>query len=71
MKAMLVLVMGLCSVGTVFGQLLAEHLTGRLAASDLPLPFTDVTRPGLRAGLEAVIELGAQVAHFAGHRHLV
>ena len=54
--------------GTVFGRLLAEHLTGRLAASDLPLPFSDVTPQSFRSVREAVIELGAQLAHFAGHR---
>lgn len=54
--------------GTVFGRLLAEHLTGRLAEADLPLPFTDVAPQSWRTAREAVIELGAQLAHFAGHR---
>ena len=54
--------------GTVFGRLLAEHLVGRLAAADLPLPFCDIARQSLRTAREAVIELGAQLAHFAGYR---
>ena len=54
--------------GTVFGRLLADHLTGRLAEADLPLPFTDVAPQGLRPAREAVIELGAQLAHLADRR---
>jgi glycine/D-amino acid oxidase-like deaminating enzyme len=54
--------------GTVFGRILAEHLTGSLAESELPLPVTEISQPMLGWAREAVIELGAQAAHLAGHR---
>ncbi|MBX5169342.1 FAD-binding oxidoreductase [Rhizobium sp. NZLR1b] len=54
--------------GTVFGRTLAEHILGRLAEADLPLPLTSPTEPRLRALKELWYEAGAQVAHFADAR---
>jgi glycine/D-amino acid oxidase-like deaminating enzyme len=56
------------SPGTVFGKLLAEHVSGRLAEGDMPLPLTEVSLPAFRRSKEAYYEIGAQVAHFAGSR---
>ncbi|MBY5642527.1 NAD(P)/FAD-dependent oxidoreductase [Rhizobium leguminosarum] len=54
--------------GTVFGRTLAEHILGRLAEADLPLPLTSPTEPSFRALKEIWYEAGAQVAHFADAR---
>jgi sarcosine oxidase len=54
--------------GTVFGRTLAEHILGRLAEADLPLPLTAPTEPSFRALKEIWYEAGAQVAHFADAR---
>ncbi|MBX4907409.1 MULTISPECIES: FAD-binding oxidoreductase [Rhizobium] len=54
--------------GTVFGRTLAEHILGRLAEADLPLPLTSPTEPSFRALKELWYEAGAQVAHFADAR---
>ena len=56
------------SPGTTFGKILAEHILGRVAEKDLPLPITDPKLPAVRSVKEAYYELGAQVAHFAGER---
>ncbi len=56
------------SPGTTFGKVLAEHILGRIADADLPLPFTNPKLPPLRAVKEAYYELGAQIAHFASER---
>ena len=56
------------SPGTTFGKILAEHILGRIAEKDLPLPITDPKLPVGRSVKEAYYELGAQVAHFAGER---
>lgn len=56
------------SPGTTFGKVLAEHVLGRIAEKDLPLPITDPKLPAVRSVKEAYYELGAQVAHFAGER---
>ncbi|MDR6668332.1 FAD-binding oxidoreductase [Rhizobium sp. 1399] len=54
--------------GTVFGRTLAEHILGRMAEADLPLPLTDPREPSFRALKELWYEAGAQVAHFADAR---
>ncbi|MEI1252645.1 NAD(P)/FAD-dependent oxidoreductase [Rhizobium aouanii] len=54
--------------GTVFGRTLAEHILGRLAEADLPLPLTSPTEPNFRALKEMWYEAGAQVAHLADAR---
>ena len=54
--------------GTVFGRVLADHILGRIAEEDLPLPVTAPDRPALPALREAYYEVGAQIAHLAGAR---
>ena len=54
--------------GTVFGRILAEHIGGRLAEKDLPLPVTDPAAPPMRRLKEAFYEFGAQAAHLADAR---
>lgn len=49
--------------GTVFGQVLAQHLTGRLREEDLPLPISDARPQRFRTVREGIYEYGAQVAH--------
>ena len=51
--------------GTVFGSVLADHILGRIAAKDLPLPVTAPDAPALPALREAYYEAGAQIAHAA------
>ncbi len=52
--------------GTVFGRVLADHILGRVAEKDLPLPVTTPDTPTLPALREAYYEAGAQIAHAAG-----
>ena len=54
--------------GTVFGRLLAEHIVGKIAEADLPLPVTQPKEQGLRAIREGYYEVGAQLAHLVGSR---
>jgi sarcosine oxidase len=54
--------------GTVFGRLLAEHIVGKIAQADLPLPVTQPKEQGLRAIREGYYEVGAQLAHLVGNR---
>jgi len=54
--------------GTVFGQVLAGHILGRIAEADLPLPVTEPDRPSFPAIREAYYETGAQLAHLTGAR---
>ncbi|WP_029011289.1 NAD(P)/FAD-dependent oxidoreductase [Azospirillum halopraeferens] len=54
--------------GTVFGRCLAQHLSGSLPDSALPLPVTDPQPARWRAAREAWYEVGAQIAHAAGAR---
>jgi glycine/D-amino acid oxidase-like deaminating enzyme len=54
--------------GTVFGRILADHLNGRLAEADLPLPVTEVACAHFSWAREFGIETGAQVVHAAGYR---
>jgi glycine/D-amino acid oxidase-like deaminating enzyme len=54
--------------GTVFGRILAEHVSGRLAESDLPLPVTAPTDAPMRRLKEAFYEVGAQAAHLVDAR---
>ncbi len=49
--------------GTVFGRTLADHVLGRIAEQDLPLPVTTPDAPALPALREAYYEAGAQIAH--------
>ncbi len=52
--------------GTVFGRALADHLLGRIAEKDLPLPLTTPEKPSLPLLREAYYEVGAQIAHAVG-----
>ncbi|MGH6861072.1 MAG: NAD(P)/FAD-dependent oxidoreductase, partial [Phyllobacterium sp.] len=54
--------------GTVFGRILAEHIAGKLAEADLPLPVTRPKEEGLRTIREGYYEVGAQLAHLVGNR---
>jgi len=54
--------------GTVFGRVLADHILGRIAEKDLPLPVTAPDKPALPSLREAYYEVGAQIAHLAGAR---
>jgi glycine/D-amino acid oxidase-like deaminating enzyme len=54
--------------GTVFGSVLADHILGRSAEADLPLPVTAPVDAGFRTIKESYYELGAQVAHFVDAR---
>ncbi|SIR21272.1 Glycine/D-amino acid oxidase [Rhizobium sp. RU35A] len=54
--------------GTVFGKVLAAHVTGEMAEADLPLPLTLPEEPAFRPLKEAYYEAGAQIAHLAGDR---
>ncbi|PRD44042.1 FAD-dependent oxidoreductase [Phyllobacterium phragmitis] len=52
--------------GTVFGQVLARHISGELSEADLPLPITDPQEQTFRTLREACYEAGSQLAHLAG-----
>ena len=52
--------------GTVFGRVLADHILGRIAEKDLPLPVSAPDAPALPALREAYYEAGAQIAHAVG-----
>ena len=54
--------------GTVFGRILAEHIAGKLADADLPLPVTQPKEQSFRSVREGYYEVGAQLAHFVGNR---
>jgi len=54
--------------GTVFGRVLADHILGRIAEEDLPLPVTAPEKPALPSLREAYYEIGAQIAHFSAAR---
>ncbi|MDX3928363.1 MAG: FAD-binding oxidoreductase [Shinella sp.] len=54
--------------GTVFGQVLAAHVSGEIAEKDLPLPVTDPIAQSFRPIREGYYELGAQLAHFVQDR---
>lgn len=54
--------------GTVFGRVLADHIAGRIAEADLPLPVTTPQEARLRRLKEAYYEVGAQIAHLADAR---
>lgn len=51
--------------GTVFGRTLAEHVLGRLAEEDLPLPATEPAAQGFRSVRETYYEIGSQIAHLS------
>jgi len=52
--------------GAVFGRVLADHILGRVAEKDLPLPVTEPDTPALAAVRETYYEAGAQIAHAVG-----
>jgi glycine/D-amino acid oxidase-like deaminating enzyme len=52
--------------GTAFGRVLADHILGRIAEKDLPLPVTAPDAPALPGLREAYYEAGAQIAHAVG-----
>ena len=52
--------------GTVFGRTIADHILGRVAEKDLPLPLTAPEQRSLPALREAYYATGAQIAHAAG-----
>jgi glycine/D-amino acid oxidase-like deaminating enzyme len=52
--------------GTVLGRTIADHVLGRIAEKDLPLPVTKPEAPALPTLREAYYEAGAQIAHAAG-----
>lgn len=54
--------------GTVFGRLLCDHVLGRLAEDDLPLPLTDARPHGFRRAHEALYEHGSQAVHLLASR---
>ncbi|WP_201403529.1 FAD-binding oxidoreductase [Kaistia sp. 32K] len=54
--------------GTVFGQILAGHIAGRIPEEALPLPVTDASAARLRRLKEAYYEVGSQIAHLADAR---
>ncbi len=56
------------SPGTTFGKVLARHILGEIAETDLPLPLTVAREAGFRSVKEAYYEAGAQIAHFTGER---
>ena len=52
--------------GTVFGRVLADHILGKIAEKDLPLPVTEPDARLMPTLKEAYYEAGAQIAHAAG-----
>jgi glycine/D-amino acid oxidase-like deaminating enzyme len=54
--------------GTVFGEMLARLVAGRITRDDIPLPETSVEEAGFRRAKEAFYRAGAVVAHVAGER---
>ena len=54
--------------GTAFGRVMADHVLGRLAETDMPLPLTEPDAPSFPTLKEAYYETGAQIAHVLGAR---
>ena len=54
--------------GTVFGRMMAQHITGILAEQDLPLPVSEVRAQAFRGVKEAFYEAGAGLSHLVGGR---
>lgn len=54
--------------GTVFGRVLAEHILGKIAEADLPLPLAAPAAIRNRRIKELYYETGAQAAHFVDQR---
>ena len=52
--------------GTVFGRVLADHILGRIAEKDLPLPVTTPESRAFPFLREAFYDTGAQIAHAVG-----
>jgi glycine/D-amino acid oxidase-like deaminating enzyme len=54
--------------GTAFGRVMADHVLGRLAEKDMPLPLSEPDAPSFPTLKEAYYETGAQIAHAFGAR---
>jgi glycine/D-amino acid oxidase-like deaminating enzyme len=54
--------------GTVFGKVLAGHISGEIALDALPLPVTEPKPQAFLSIKELYYEAGAQIAHLAGER---
>jgi glycine/D-amino acid oxidase-like deaminating enzyme len=54
--------------GTVFGRMMAQHITGLLPEQDLPLPVSEVRAQPFRGVKEAFYEVGAGLKHLVGDR---
>ncbi|WP_146586843.1 NAD(P)/FAD-dependent oxidoreductase [Puniceibacterium confluentis] len=54
--------------GTVFGRLLAEHLSGHRSLADIPLPSQQLAAPVFGRLREPLIALGAQLVHLVENR---
>ncbi|MCX8281787.1 FAD-binding oxidoreductase [Phyllobacterium sp. 0TCS1.6C] len=54
--------------GTVFGRVLAEHITGTTTTDELPLPVSAPGDEKFRSVKEGYYEAGSQVAHLVGNR---
>ncbi len=54
--------------GTVFGRLLADHLTGQLGLVDIPLPLRSLDAAPFGRLREPLISLGAQLVHLVENR---
>lgn len=52
--------------GTVFGEVLARHISGELDEAELPLPVIDPEAQRLRGLSEVYYEAGSQLVHLAG-----
>ena len=56
------------ATGTVFGNVLARHISGEISEADLPLPVSEPETQSFLTVREAYYETGAQIAHFTGAR---
>lgn len=54
--------------GTVFGQVLADYISGKLGVADMPLPLTEPDTVSFRPVREAGYEFGAQLVHLGEAR---
>jgi glycine/D-amino acid oxidase-like deaminating enzyme len=54
--------------GTVFGRVLADHVLGRIAEADLPLPTAPVAAPLCARPMGVAYEAGAQLVHLIDDR---
>lgn len=54
--------------GTVLGRVLADHVIGRVAEADLPLPVSSIAAPALARPRALAYEVGAQLVHLLDDR---